>query len=448
MALLRVVFGLWLVAVRSAAVGGPGLFGPRLLLLGLGRGVERADLLLREAGAVLGEGLVRLGRGLGLPHDRLRVEARLLLHLPLSLTLTLLLARELPLVLVVHLLGRRLGQLGVHGREPGCGLLRLGLELLLILGLLAQEPGALGPLVDLERVLQEVRGLVRLHLGDAQLLVLLLALVGEAQLLLQTQHLGRPLLHRRVGHQSRLDGVRCVLNDRFQHRLVRPAHERHGAPTAAGAGRAADAVHIGAQRGGHLEVDHRLHALDVEPAAGQVGGHEVGRVARAEAVELLNPLQLRQLAVQLDHLELARAHERGQAVRLRARAGEDEHPAGERARAEREQRRLACNACHRAARLLIGRGGGGEDGVHAHKLLHQVGAHAHLLVRLDDGGAVERSGDQLLHGGRDGRGKEQRLPATRRHLQNLVKLGAEAQLEQTVRLVEYQHLHRLECDGG
>ena len=68
--------------------------------------------------------------------------------------------------------------------------------------------------------------------------------------------------------------------------------------------------------GGQLVVDDRLDAADVESAAGEVGRDEEVGLAEPEGLEGLQPLQLRQVAVQLRRAQLREPEEEAQPVRL------------------------------------------------------------------------------------------------------------------------------------
>ncbi len=83
-------------------------------------------------------------------------------------------------------------------------------------------------------------------------------------------------LHRgELGVVGLLDGP--------QQPLLARGHERDRLAAAPGPARAADAVHVGLGVGGDVVVDHVADPRDVEPAGGDVGGHQDVERARCAA---------------------------------------------------------------------------------------------------------------------------------------------------------------------
>ena len=113
---------------------------------------------------------------------------------------------------------------------------------------------------------------VHLHLGDTQRL--LLALLGEHRrhLLLHARHLLDPVRHRLGRHGARLHHVRCVLEHLLEEGAVTLGHNGDRAAVGPSPRGASDTVYVCLELRRQLEVDHRAHALDVEAAAGEVGG--------------------------------------------------------------------------------------------------------------------------------------------------------------------------------
>jgi hypothetical protein len=70
-----------------------------------------------------------------------------------------------------------------------------------------------------------------------------------------------------------------------------------------GTSRAADAVNIIVWYIGHVVTDHMGDVIDVQSASSDVRGHQHLKISAPEALHGPVPLRLRQVAVQLSHLE-------------------------------------------------------------------------------------------------------------------------------------------------
>ena len=124
------------------------------------------------------------------------------------------------------------------------------------------------------------------------------------------------------GHGGDLDLLLRQLLDVAQQAVLARLGERDRDAFAAGAARAADAVHVRLRRRRHVVVHDVRDVLDVEPARGDVGGDEqVGRVG-AELLHHAVALLLRQAAVQRLGAIAAAVQRLGELVDLGARAAE------------------------------------------------------------------------------------------------------------------------------
>mmetsp|Transcript_15767 Transcript_15767/g.50851 ORF Transcript_15767/g.50851 Transcript_15767/m.50851 type:complete len:380 (+) Transcript_15767:58-1197(+) len=202
-------------------------------------------------------------------------------------------------------LGRGRGERRGHRRRLGGRLLLWRLE-----------PGLRRPREDLGAVVEQVGRLVRLHLRHPQRAVLRLLRQHLAHLRLHRADPRRPVRHRDGRHDARLDGAARVPQHLLEEGAVALADERDGAAGVARARGPADAVDVRRHLGGQLVVDDRLDAADVESAAGEVGRDEEVGLAEPEGLEGLQPLQLRQVAVQLRRAQLREPEEEAQPVRL------------------------------------------------------------------------------------------------------------------------------------
>ena len=75
----------------------------------------------------------------------------------------------------------------------------------------------------------------------------------------------------------------------------------------------------------HIEADHVRDVVHVQPAGGDVRGHQDLEVSAAEALHRPVPLRLRQVAVQLGHREAVGRDGPRQPASLSLGAGEHQH---------------------------------------------------------------------------------------------------------------------------
>jgi hypothetical protein len=93
-----------------------------------------------------------------------------------------------------------------------------------------------------------------------------------------------------------------------------------------GASGSADAVDIVFRHVRQLEIDDVRHAFDIDPACGDVGGHEHSAMAGAEAGERAFALRLRFVAVNGGGFDAGADEMPRDPVRTMLCSGEDEHP--------------------------------------------------------------------------------------------------------------------------
>src|SRR5207253_9781548 len=86
-------------------------------------------------------------------------------------------------------------------------------------------------------------------------------------------------LHARIAPCDRQPLSREPL-DLAEHSPLFAVAERGGNSFSAGAARAADPVDGNLGRQGQVEIDDVRNAVDIEPAGGDVGGHQDGRMLR------------------------------------------------------------------------------------------------------------------------------------------------------------------------
>ena len=194
-----------------------------------------------------------------------------------------------------------------------------------------------------------------------------------------------------------------------------------------GATRATDAVRVGVGRARRIEVDHVVHAGDVESACGDVRRHQDVELPAPEALHGAVALGLAHVALERHGPEPLAGQLLRHALRPVLGAGEDdralaillaEHVIQQRALASRGHR-VECVLDLRE-RLLVGE-------------LHDVGLDQHAPRQLADG---------VGHRGRE----EQVLPVPRQGRQNLPDVRQETHVEHVVRLVEHQGLDLREVE--
>mmetsp|Transcript_11992 Transcript_11992/g.50212 ORF Transcript_11992/g.50212 Transcript_11992/m.50212 type:complete len:251 (+) Transcript_11992:284-1036(+) len=119
-------------------------------------------------------------------------------------------------------------------------------------------------------------------------------------------------VHRRVDHRRDLLDLRAeLLLDAEQVEPVVVGDEVHGDAEVPESPRAPDAVQVRLGVLGEVKVDHDVHALDVDAAGEQVGGHQVAALAVAEVVEHAVAVRLHHLRVDVE----ARVPELGDLLR-------------------------------------------------------------------------------------------------------------------------------------
>ena len=147
----------------------------------------------------------------------------------------------------------------------------------------------------------------------------------------------------RMGRE-RPDGVSGQLLDVAQVRPFLIAAERNRRTGRTGARRSADAMDIVFRDVRQLEVDDVRHVFDIDPACGDVGGHEHPGVARAKTGERALALRLRFVAVNGGGLDTGVREMPHDPVGAVLRSGEDEHPAKGRIRSALSRAAPACRS--------------------------------------------------------------------------------------------------------
>mmetsp|Transcript_17039 Transcript_17039/g.41232 ORF Transcript_17039/g.41232 Transcript_17039/m.41232 type:complete len:233 (-) Transcript_17039:537-1235(-) len=204
--------------------------------------------------------------------------------------------------------------------------------------------------------------------------------------------------------------------------MLREKRMRHA--LLARAARTAYAMHVVLGVAGKVEVDHRHHLLDVEPARRHVRRDHHGALPRLEPVERARAGVL--VLVAVDRRAANRARERAlqHVAHLLGRAEHDD------ARA----RALLADDVLQQPLLLAG------------PLVHDLDDLRHVLVRhevvcvadVDDRGVVQELAGQTPHLlGPRGR-EEERLALARNAADNLADLGLKAHVKHAISLVEHQ----------
>ena len=229
-----------------------------------------------------------------------------------------------------------------------------------------------------------------------------------------------------VGLQRILEGQTEDLVDHLPAGDVLPVDERDRDTAGSRATGAPDAVEVGLLVIGALVVDHVGHAVHVDAACGDIGGHEHVDLAVAEGAQCLLARSLAEIAVDGSDREATLGQLVGDLLGLALGAGED----------------------HREAAAI-----GLQDAGEQLDLVHGVGAPHVLLdgvhrgpvvtgVRGADMGRLRhvapRKGDDLAgHRG----GEEHRLPLGRKLGDDPLHVGEEAHVEHLVGLVEDEDTH-------
>src|SRR5262249_37486764 len=160
-----------------------------------------------------------------------------------------------------------------------------------------------------------------------------------------------------------------------------------------GAGGAADAVDVVVGDGRHVVADDVGDVIDVEPAGGDVGGHQDLEVAPAEALHRLVALGLGEVAVRLGDGEAVGGDGGGQPAGGDRGAGEDQD-GGHAGVAEQVPQQRGLEVLRHGVGGLDDADGGGA-----------AAAHLDGERVAEDGGG--QPGDDRRHGG----GEQQRLLA-------------------------------------
>ena len=134
---------------------------------------------------------------------------------------------------------------------------------------------------------------------------------GEADYMQRVESPSRSTAHAHLGRAWAFENL-------LEQRAVRLGKEGHGATVRLGARRAAHAVQVRRERLRCVEVDHRLHAGDVQPARRHVGSDEERNLLLPKRLQRRQPLRLCQVAVQLRRLRQA---SRARAAARRVRVG-------------------------------------------------------------------------------------------------------------------------------
>ena len=196
--------------------------------------------------------------------------------------------------------------------------------------------------------------------------------------------------------------------------------DRIGAPIAACASRAPDAMDVVLGMVRHVEIEDMGQALDVEAARGHVAADQKPDLAVPETLQRLGPLRLDHIAVQRRHVETV----------LGERAVEDIHVALAVAEDQRVLDVLVLDEAPERLALVHG-----ID--HQERLHHGLGRRGRRrhgdLFRVHQE-RVGQAPDLRRHGCRE----EQRLPNLRDEAHDALDVGDEAHVEHAVRLIDHQ----------
>ncbi len=219
------------------------------------------------------------------------------------------------------------------------------------------------------------------------------------------------------------------LVDQLPARDVVPVDERDRRTLRARAARTADAVQVRLLLFRRLVVDDVGHALDVDAAGGDVGADEHVHLAVAEGAQRLLAGTLAEVAVDRAGGEAALLQLVGEIRRRPLRPAEDHHqPAAVGLQDARDH--LGLVHVVRAVDELLGV----RD--RRARVVRRRGADVRGLRHV----AAGEADDRARHGGRE----QHRLAPDRKHVDDLLDVGQEAQVEHLVCLVEDQALDVLQ----
>ena len=220
------------------------------------------------------------------------------------------------------------------------------------------------------------------------------------------------------------------LLDVAQKRPLLGLAERDRHPVGAGAGGAADAMHVALRNVRQVVVDHVADALDVDAARRDVGRDQRAHASGAEGGEHALALALRLVAVDRLGGEPGLGQRADHLVGAALGAGEDQRAVDRLLPQDfREQRRLA-GAIDVDEPLLDALDGGRRR---RHRDPDRVAQHL-----------VGEIGDLLRHGRRE----EQRLALARQLGHDPADVVDEAHVEHAVGFVEHEDLDAIEADGA
>ena len=213
-----------------------------------------------------------------------------------------------------------------------------------------------------------------------------------------------------------------------QHHLHAPAalvgHDQHGRALAPRPARAARTVLQRFRVARQLHVDHQAHGRQVDAARRHVRRHAHARTPVAQRLDRVVALGLRVLARQRHGVEAALGQARVQPPHGLARRAEQDG-GGRFMEAQQVHHRM----------LDVGRR-------HRDGLVGDVGVAFAVAGGLDAQRAALVALGQRQDGPRHGGGKQQRAPAFRRRVEQLLQLLAEAHVQHLVGLVQHDRLQR------
>jgi hypothetical protein len=239
----------------------------------------------------------------------------------------------------------------------------------------------------------------------------------------------RPAFDRR-GSRHRRDGSPDQPFDRTQVLHFVAIAERNGRAFRARAGGAADAMHVRFRFVRQIVINDVRDAVDVDPAACDVGCDQHGNLVGREIVERALPRVLSLVAMDCFGPHAARVEVSHDAIGAVLGAREHEHllPV---ASGDQMGQELAL-----AARV---------DGVsHLRDQIRRRVARR----RLNDGGRIHERAGQRLNLVRGGGGEQQVLPLRRQQAQDASDVADEAEIQHAVRLVENQDFDTGKVDGA
>ncbi|CAB4717577.1 unannotated protein [freshwater metagenome] len=234
-----------------------------------------------------------------------------------------------------------------------------------------------------------------------------------------------------VGLERLVEGQVEGLVDHLPTVQVRPVDERDRGAAGAGPTGAADAVHVGLVVLGAGVVDDVGDAAHVDAAGRDVGRDQHAQLVLAELRERLLARHLRHVAVQRAAAEPALREVVGHALRLTLGAGEDDDLLGVLGLQDAPDDLGLVQVVRLVDELRRQRDGG--------VLVGRLGADVHRLAHVGAGQGDDRGGH--------GRGEQHRLAAVRRHAQDPLDVGQEAEVQHLVGLVEHEGVHVRQVEG-